>query len=186
MQQAEHTERPGSAMLVFLIGFMGAGKTTLGKAVAPLASFDFLDLDDRIVEMAGASIPEIFAREGEQGFRLRERAALESLSALKRPCLVACGGGTPCFHDNMQWMNAHGHTIYLRPDIAILAGRLRLQQAQRPLIREVPPHELEAFITRLLAHREPYYLQAYMVLEGNVQARDLLKVLNSLSSQQPY
>ncbi len=157
-------------MLIFLIGFMGAGKTTLGQQLAAEEGFRFMDLDDCIVERAGRSIPEIFDIEGERAFRAYESLSLHSLTDLpKAKYLIACGGGTPCFGDNMAWMNAHGLTVYLRPGIAELTRRLLQQQAQRPLIKDVAKEELETFVRNMLSKREPYYLQAHIRLEG-VQA----------------
>lgn len=147
---------------------MGAGKTTLGRQFAEVSNFEFLDLDDRIIEQAGMSIPQIFEQEGEQGFRKREKVALHGLHTPNaKAYLVACGGGTPCFGDNMQWMNEHGLTIYLRPGLAEITNRLKKEQAQRPLIKDVHPDDLMVFIKKMLDRREHYYLQAQVVLEGD-------------------
>ena len=146
---------------------MGAGKTTLGRQFAEETDYEFLDLDDCIVEQAGMSIPKIFELEGEKEFRIRERKALEKLKNLPAThYLISCGGGTPCFEDNMKWLNAHGLTVYLRPGLDEITSRLKKEQAQRPLIKDVPPNELKVFIGKMLSGREHYYLQAHIVLEG--------------------
>lgn len=174
-------------MLVFLIGFMGAGKTTLGTHYTRVHGGRFIDLDDWLVAQAGMSISDIFAKEGEAGFRRRERQALESLEAFRDTAtLVACGGGTPCFGDNMKWMRQHGQTVYLSLSPATLHQRLKHEQAQRPLIRDLSHNQLRTFVEELLEKRNPYYQQASIILnEGQISVKGLHRAINSLRPGSP-
>lgn len=168
-------------MTLFIIGFMGAGKTTLGKELAAFLEIPFIDLDACIVESQKRSIAEIFDAEGQDQFREIEHETLKSLIASStEDRIIATGGGAPCFHDNMKLMNESGITIYLRPPIAELVERLLPQKAHRPLIRDVPNDELKEFIGQFLAKREPYYLQAQLVYEEAKQTVEgLMNALNS-------
>ena len=141
---------------IFLIGFMGVGKTTLGRALAASRGLEFVDLDRLIEAREGRAIRRIFAEDGEERFRMIERDALAE-AATRRDAIVACGGGTPCFHGNMDLMNASGLTVRLtaRPDV--LLRRLSEQQASRPLLDGLDRPALERFIARAEAAREPYY-----------------------------
>lgn len=159
-----------------LIGFMGAGKTTLGKGLADKLSYSFRDLDEVIVEREGKSIPELFAVGGETAFRAAERAALESLKDISRPTVLAAGGGTPCFGDNLSLLRAWGDVVYLHVSPTELAARLAPQKANRPLIASLRDEELVDFIETLLTERTPYYMQADIVLE-NPTLEDLLDSL---------
>jgi len=149
---------------IFLLGFMGCGKTYWGRHLAEKLSLPFLDLDDWITTNYGASIAQIFADKGDSGFRILERDALRNLSKLPKS-IVATGGGTPCFFDNIDWMNSIGTTIYLDTSPTLLADRLRHEKEFRPLIAEVKNHDLEDFIANKLKEREHFYLRAKVVLE---------------------
>lgn len=112
---------------IFLIGYMGSGKTTLGRGVESRAHVSFIDLDDYIEEREGMTVSEIFKARGETGFRKAERECLAELAA-KDNLLVACGGGTPCFFDNMEVMNSSGTTVWLdasvdKPACAVGRGK---------------------------------------------------------------
>lgn len=149
---------------LFLLGFMGCGKSYWGRMLSQELAVPFLDLDDLITTRAGKTIAEIFADQGESGFRALERDALHSL-ADRPPSIVAAGGGTPCFGDNMDWMNAHGQTVYLNTPSTLLVQRLRHEKEVRPLLSGVKDAELQAFIEIKLAERAPFYMQAQVVLE---------------------
>lgn len=144
---------------VFLIGYMGSGKTTLGRGVEARAHIAFIDLDQYIEERYGKSIKDIFKERGEDGFRLIERDCIRELS-LKKDILVACGGGTPCFFDNMEIMNSRGTTIWLDASVDILHARLKEGRSQRPLIADFDDDELRGFIVKSLEKRNPFYSQA--------------------------
>lgn len=145
---------------LFLIGYMGSGKTTLGRALACRLGCGFVDLDDYIEQTAGASVKEIFANEGEAGFRMRERKALEDIVLMKEVNIVACGGGTPCFFDNMEYMNEHGTTVLLDATLESLNRRLTIMRSNRPLIANLNDDELAAYIVKALESRMPYYQKA--------------------------
>ncbi len=139
---------------------MASGKTTLGRAVSHDAGIDFVDLDDYIVEREGMSVSELFAR-GEELFRDAERRALMSLLQPDRPAaLIACGGGTPCFGDNMDLMNTSGLTVLLEADNDTLFNRLKLFRTQRPLLRDLDDKALVEFVERSMAARRPHYEKA--------------------------
>ena len=152
-------------MLVFLIGFMGAGKTSLGQALAQHLGYRFIDLDQEIASAARLSISEIFTQEGEAGFREREqdtlRITVHNLLPQKVSCIIACGGGTPCYHENLDFMKAQGFVIYLDVAPDILCERL-LQQP-RPLLPYHSKDELLIHIHRLLNIRQPFYTQAHWI-----------------------
>ena len=151
-------------MKIFLLGFMGSGKSHVGKQLAERIGVDFIDLDHWIEEQEGESIAHIFKTKGEIAFRERERDALHEMAA-KENMVIACGGGTPCFFDNMEWMNQQGITIYLETPVEILAQRLIPQQAQRPLLQNLNEPELQHFITLKLAERKPFYEQAQVIYQ---------------------
>jgi len=148
----------------FLIGFMGAGKTFLGARLALRLGVAFVDLDDRIAQGEGLPVEAIFNQQGEGEFRRLERRYLRELGDAP-PCVVATGGGTPCFFDNMDWMNAHGTTVFLNPPLDVLVARLRTDPAVRPLLAGVPADRLENHISHLLELRAPFYHQAQVIFE---------------------
>jgi shikimate kinase len=144
---------------IFLIGYMGSGKSTLGRAVGNVAEIDFIDLDNYIEGRYHKSIKQIFAEHGEEGFRRIERAMLHEVSDFE-DVLVACGGGTPCFFDNMEYMNAHGTTVFLNASIDCLHDRLIKGRSKRPLIMNMTDDELRQFIIKALDARMPHYSKA--------------------------
>lgn len=138
---------------------MGSGKTTLGRGVEARAHIAFIDLDQYIEERYGKSIKDIFKERGEDGFRLIERDCIRELSS-KKDILVACGGGTPCFFDNMEIMNSRGTTVWLDASVDILHARLKEGRSQRPLIADFDDDELRGFIVKSLEKRNPFYSRA--------------------------
>lgn len=149
-------------MRIYLIGFMGSGKTYTGRRLAEQLGFPFLDLDLLIEEVAGMDIPAIFREFGESHFRKLERQALRG-TAGRKAAVVSTGGGVPCFFDNMDWMNRHGLTIYLDTSPSILARRLLPERAHRPLLQPYDEHSLPAFIQSKLAERTYFYEQARLI-----------------------
>jgi len=153
-------------MKVFLIGYMGSGKSTAGKKLAKILDLPFYDLDVKIASNERLSISEIFAAMGESAFRGMERQTLQQLIADEDSFVLSCGGGTPCFYDNMMEMNQAGTTVYLQMDALSLAYRLSNAKEQRPLVAGMGETELKSYITQHLAEREAYYQEAKMVVNG--------------------
>ncbi len=152
---------------IFLIGYMGSGKSTLGKALAARCDVRFIDLDDYIEEQQGMTIREIFASKGEAAFRDIERASLLEVGSMP-DTLVACGGGTPCFGDNMDVMNANGITVFLDTSHARLLERLKRGRHKRPLIASLTDDELDQHISRQLAERRPHYSRAMHTFDSTL------------------
>ncbi len=152
-------------MIVFLIGYMGCGKTSIGRSVSKRLGLEFVDMDKAIEQECGKTVNEIFACEGEARFRELERELIERLAQREDDVLVATGGGAPCFGDNMERLNRAGGTVYLRMSPEKLMGRLSTGKWRRPLIKDLDDAELVEFIRRSLAVREPCYLRAGMVVE---------------------
>lgn len=143
---------------IFLTGYMGCGKTTLGQALAERADVRFVDLDDYIESKAGMPISEIFKVSGEAEFRRMEREALEEVSdAAGLPTVIACGGGTACVDGNMEYMNSLGLTVFLDTTIDRLVSRLSIARSQRPLIADLGEDELRDYVAKNLSRRLPHY-----------------------------
>ena len=154
---------------IFLTGYMGAGKTTLGKAFARKMNVPFVDLDWYIEERFHKTVGELFTERGETGFRELERNMLHEVAEFE-DVVISCGGGTPCFYDNMQYMNAQGDTVYLKASPEVLSAHLKMGKTERPLLKGKTSEELRDFITCQLAAREQYYTQARHVF--NVEVLD--------------
>ncbi len=152
-------------MTVFLIGFMGAGKTTLGKKLAPKLQSTFLDLDHVVEQREGMNIKDIIAAYGEPYFREKESETLRSIDLDNK--IISTGGGTPCFYDNMAWMNAHGVTLYLNVSEKVIYSRLKnVDREQRPLLRGLDDEQLRVLIKERLNERRPFYEQAQLNLDA--------------------
>ena len=157
---------------VFLMGFMGAGKTTLGKALAKDLDISFIDLDQYIECRYMKSVSQIFATRGEQGFREIESRMLREVGEFD-DVIVSCGGSTPLIGDNMDFMLQHGQTVYLKCDNDTLLRRLKVARSQRPLIASKTDDELAAFIESETKRREPGYLKAEYICPGDrLESRD--------------
>ena len=150
---------------IYLIGYMGSGKSTLGKALQARCDIEFIDLDDYIEAKAQKKIRDIFATEGEEAFRALERECLVEVSK-KENVLVACGGGTPCFGNNMELMNSCGLTILLNASRERLMERLKRGRYKRPLIASLDDGELEAFVDSQLASRMVHYSKATHIFDS--------------------
>ncbi|MBQ8257116.1 MAG: shikimate kinase [Bacteroidaceae bacterium] len=144
---------------ILLTGYMGAGKTTLGRALAERLGMTFIDLDQYIEQRFRKSISQIFAEKGEEGFRDIERRMLHEVAEFE-DVIISTGGGTPCFFDNIDFMNSKGITVYLKVPVERLFIRLSIARRQRPLIKDKNDEELRAFIAEQLAKREPHYSKA--------------------------
>lgn len=152
---------------LILIGYMGAGKTTIGRALARELGLDFYDLDWYIEDRFHKKIPEIFAQSGEEGFREIEKKMLHEVGEFEN-VVISCGGGTPCFFDNMDYMNQQGDTIYLNASPAVLKEHLLMGKSQRPLIQGKTSEELEAYIHESLQKRLPFYTKAKYAIDIEV------------------
>ena len=154
------------------MGFMGAGKTTLGKALAKDLNISFIDLDQYIERRYMKSVSQIFALKGEQGFREIESRMLREVGEFD-DVIVSCGGSTPLIGDNMEYMLQHGQTVYLKCDNDTLLRRLKVARSQRPLIASKTDDELAAFIESETKRREPGYLRAEFICPGDrLESRD--------------
>lgn len=151
---------------VFLMGFMGAGKTTLGKALARDLGVSFIDLDQYIENRYSKSVSQLFATRGEQGFREIESRLLREVGEFD-DVVVSCGGSTPLIGDNMDYMLSRGKTIYLKCNNDTLLSRLKTARAQRPLIASKTDEELAAFIESETRRREPGYMRAEYICPGD-------------------
>lgn len=144
---------------IFLVGYMGSGKTTLGKAYARVNDMEFIDLDWYIEERMHKTVSELFAERGESGFRELERKMLHEVGEFEN-VMIACGGGTPCFYDNMDYMNDVGDTVFLDVCPDVLFRRLKIAKAKRPLLADKTDVELMNFIVEALEKRLPFYIRA--------------------------
>lgn len=147
---------------IFLIGYMGSGKTTVGKQLARSLSLSFVDLDAYIENKYRKTIPALFAEKGEDGFRNIENQSLWEVAQFE-DVVISTGGGTPCFFDNMEVMNRAGITIYLEVHPEDLADHLLLSKTVRPLVAGKSKEELIPFITEHLGNREYYYRKAQII-----------------------
>ena len=164
-------------MLIFLVGYMGCGKSTLGREMARKMGYEFVDTDNLIEEQQGKKISAIFAEQGEEYFRELEHEAVRSLAGMEN-AIVSTGGGLPCFNGNMDLMNEIGFTVFLKLDADTLMRRLSKTGNRRPLVADKTPEELRAFIEASLEHRERFYSQAKMTVTGNyIQVNDILQLM---------
>ncbi len=152
-------------MKYFLIGYMGCGKSRMGRMMSHDLKMMFVDLDDYIVRREGRSVSEIFAAVGEEGFRQLERCCLEEVCASYTSFVMATGGGTPCFFDNMDYMNRQGKTIFLDADVDTLTSRVLRARDKRPLLSGLDDGEVRDFVEQHLKKRMEYYLKAQEIWE---------------------
>ena len=160
---------------IFLIGYMGAGKSAVGRALARRYGLEHIDLDWRIEQRFHQKIADMFATIGEKGFRKREQNMLHEVMGMEN-VVVSVGGGTPCFFDNIEQMNAEGHTIYLQGSVDVLVERIMRSQNKRPIVANKTHEELIQFVAEHLAEREPFYLQAKDVWNADELDLDRLQM----------
>ncbi|HVI46470.1 MAG TPA: shikimate kinase [Chitinophaga sp.] len=153
-------------MKIYLIGFMGAGKSYWGKQLADHWQAPYYDLDDVIVAEEEMAISDIFATKGEDYFREKESMLLRELSRQGR-FLISCGGGTPCFQDNMDFMNDHGTTVWINPPLEAMVDRLKRKKYKRPLIQDLEDEDLYDFVEKKLAERRPFYEQSRVIISSD-------------------
>ncbi len=167
---------------IYLLGFMGAGKSYIGKLLAQQLNYSFIDLDDYIVEQSAFdSIPEIFEQKGEPYFRQLERQSLVDSQSWKK-VVIATGGGSPYQGNNIQLIKNAGYSIFLDPPISILQERLWPERAKRPLIANLKKQEVEAYIAELLIKRRPFYEQANVILDEIDESKIIESLLVHLNA----
>lgn len=178
-------------MILFLVGFMGSGKSYMGRRLAALTGLPWRDLDQVIEAEEGRTIAEIFRIEGEAYFRARERYWLEQTSAELSEernrtyppqsglrAIISTGGGAPCFGDNMDWMNRHGITVWLNPPMEVLLERLERENNHRPVLEGKHGDELRALVAERSGQRIPFYsLARFEVTASRPDARDILEMI---------
>lgn len=149
---------------IILIGYMGSGKTTIGKVLSKETGMMFYDLDWYIESRMRKSVAQIFAERGEEGFRKIEYNMLHEVAEFE-DVIISCGGGTPCFFDNVDYLNAQGDVVYLKATPEVLYNHLLMGKTERPLLKDKTPEELIAFIREHLEKREPFYTKARYTLD---------------------
>jgi shikimate kinase len=147
---------------IYLVGMPASGKSTLGKALARTLGYQFTDLDELLVKQEGMSIADIFQQQGEEYFRLREHQVLQQTDWEKT--VMATGGGTPCFHNNMHWIRQHGFSIFLDVPPEVLARRSMQQKGLRPLLGQLTGQDLVLELERKRVERLPFYQQANLTV----------------------
>ena len=152
---------------IILIGYMGSGKTTVGKALSKATGMMFYDLDWYIESRMRKTVSQIFAERGEEGFRQIEYNMLHEVAEFEN-VIISCGGGTPCFFDNMDYLNQQGDVVYLKATPETLYKHLLMAKVERPLLKDKTPEELIAYITEHLKERAPFYEKARHTLDVNV------------------
>lgn len=149
---------------IILIGYMGSGKTTIGKALSKETGMMFYDLDWYIESRMRKTVAQIFAEKGEEGFRKIEHNMLHEVAEFEN-VIISCGGGTPCFFDNIDYINQQGEVVYLKATPEVLYRHLLMGKTERPLIKNKTPEELVAYITEQVAKREEFYNKARYTLD---------------------
>lgn len=169
---------------VFIVGYMGSGKTTVGRWLARSLSLQFIDLDAFIEGKYRKTVSQLFEERGEEGFRELERQTLREVAEFEN-VVISTGGGTPCFFDNMALMNRAGITVYLQTEPEELAHRLISSRTVRPLIAGKSKEELVSFVTEHLAQRESYYLTAAIVhrTEQRFRGKDMQLTVSQLGEK---
>lgn len=158
--------KPGESFpeRVFLIGMPAAGKSLVGKRLAQRIGYYFIDLDQLIEQQSGEKVAAIFKKKGEDYFRQIEQKALRSLDSL-REVVIATGGGTPCFYNNMQWMKTNGYCIFINPSIDTILRRLDNEKSDhRPLLQRGIGSDLRSTLERLYRERKPIYSEAQLAI----------------------
>lgn len=169
-------------MILFLVGYMGCGKSSLGRKIAKRAEMRFVDMDSVIEEREGASVGDIFRYEGEEYFRGKERELIEEVALAADDVVVSTGGGVPTWQDNMSRMNEIGVVVYLRRTAERIASRLSPHGRQkRPKLRGLNDEELVRFMRENMAEREPFYSQArYCIDCDNLSDEELIEKIVSI------
>ncbi|NOJ75134.1 shikimate kinase [Empedobacter stercoris] len=167
-------------MIISLIGYMGSGKSTTGKDLAKALGFEFIDLDDFIEQKYQTKISDIFKKEGELGFRKKEREALKEILTTTN-IVLSLGGGTPVYYDNMEEIVKNSISIFMRVQLLQLVKRLENRKETRPLIAHLSNEEMTEFIAKHLFERNQYYEKAKYTISITTQSR--LEILDEIMSQ---
>ena len=146
---------------------MASGKTTFGKSLAQRLNIPFIDLDEYIEEKSGSTIKDLFQKEGEAGFRKIEKEMLREAAGIHEKAVIACGGGTPCHHDNMQWLNENGITVFMETSTPVLISRLIQENSNRPIMADKSEEEITEKVLSQLRDRLPVYLEAKLKWSGD-------------------
>jgi len=157
---------------IFLIGYMGAGKTTVGRNLSEKLGLSFIDMDYYIEGRFHKTVEQLFAEKGEESFRDIERRMLHEV-AMFEDVLVSTGGGAPCFFDNMDFMNEVGTTVYLKVSVDELANRLEVCKNVRPVLQGRHGEALKTFISDSLKKREPFYNKAEVIFNAEVMMTEI-------------
>lgn len=162
---------------VFLLGYMGCGKSTVAKKLATKLKYVFLDTDAVIESMTGKSIAQIFSEEGEDAFRILEKSVIQSLAS-RTNTVIATGGGAPCFHDNLSVMNKSGITVYIKMQPESLASRIIASKTDRPVLQRISNDDLPVYIHKHLSDRERFYNKAHLIVKGeNLKIDELVNLI---------
>lgn len=163
-------------MRIYLIGFMGVGKTHWGKILSKKLELPFYDLDELITDSEGKSIAQIFEDEGEEYFRSKEKEVLHIVTESHEQMILSCGGGAPCYFNNIDYMNQKGLTVWINTPFEILLGRLRLGKEKRPLLKDLDDEQLKTYIVKKNAGRRIYYDQAKVkVNDSTIKIDEFIK-----------
>ena len=154
-------------MKIFIIGYMASGKTTFGKALAEKLDVAFIDLDQYLEQRTGKTITEIFEEKGEDEFRKIEKEMLEAAVNEDYDAVIACGGGTPCFHNNMEYINRKGLSVFLETSIPVLISRLQAENDKRPIVAGKSGDEIREKVLTQLCERLPHYMEAKLKWHGD-------------------
>lgn len=165
MNQFNDVSREAKQNRIFIVGFMGTGKTYWGKIWAERHHMEFADLDAEIEASEQLSVTQIFEKRGEDYFRHKEAMMLRSFIS-KKNIIISCGGGTPCFFDNAKWMNQHGITVLLKASPAFILANILTQENKRPLVKHLNEAEMTFFIEQKLKERSEFYQQAALKIDA--------------------
>ena len=167
-------------MRIFLIGFMGSGKSHWGKLLAENFRVPFFDVDHVITDAEKKTITQIFVELGEEYFRFKEKDVLRALVEDHKDFVISCGGGTPCFFNNIDFMKEKGIVVWLNTGVDVLVKRLLKEKAQRPIIKTISDDDLKSFILKKLQDRKLYYEQANITLqEESLTIESSIELLNN-------
>ncbi|WP_233885598.1 shikimate kinase [Tenacibaculum piscium] len=170
-------------MKIILLGYMGSGKSTIGRLIASKKNFSFIDLDNYIEEKENKTVAEIFETKGEIYFRKKENLYLKEILNLKQEIVLALGGGTPCYGNNMEYIlnDKTAKTVYLKTSINTIVARLINEKSQRPLVARLKQEELHEFVAKHLFERSYFYNQSeYKITVDNKNVHEIVAELNKI------